>query len=106
MGSGNISWEPQEIDLPTVELAFRAAQALGTQSVAVDGMRRGEERVIAEVSYTYAAWAIHACPGHWRREPSGALNWVEGAMRAEDANFDDVLAALKRDRSSVRHAPE
>ncbi len=64
-GSGKLNWDPAAIDLETVRLAFHVAQKLGTQSLAVDALRRGDERLIVEISYTYASWAVRDCPGHW-----------------------------------------
>lgn len=97
-GGGNIDWTPSGIDLETVRLAFKVAGALGTQSLAIDGMRRGTERVVGEVSYTYAAWAIEACPGHWRLNgapATGSLEWAAGSLRAEDAIFEDFLREVQ-----------
>jgi hypothetical protein len=94
-GSGKISWEPSEIDLSTVRLAFEVARKLGTQSVAIDGMMKGDTRLVGEISYTYAAWALERCPGHWEQEAAGDLRWVEGHLRAEDAIFDDFVHGLR-----------
>ncbi len=94
-GSGNISWEPSEVDLDTVHLAFEVAEKLQTQSIAIDGMRRGDTRLVGEISYTYAAWAIERCPGHWATDSLGKLRWVEGHLRAEDAIFEDFVRRLR-----------
>ena len=98
-GSGLIDWRQDEIDEPTIRLAFRAAQRLNTQSIAIDGLRRGDERVVGEISYTYAAWALRDCPGHWTLDDGdwqhGTLTWREGRLRAEDAIFDDFVAAVR-----------
>jgi glutathione synthase/RimK-type ligase-like ATP-grasp enzyme len=95
-GSGEISWDPSAIDLEIVQLAFTVARALETQSVAVDGLRRGDTRLLAEISYTCAArGAIAACPGHWTQDPHGNLLWIEGQLRAEDAIFDDFVSRLE-----------
>lgn len=90
-GSGKISWDPAEIDLDTIRLAFTVARKLRTQSIAIDGMRRGERRLVGEISYTYAAWAVRDCPGHWRMNGGGELAWVEGSLRPEDAIFHDFV---------------
>jgi glutathione synthase/RimK-type ligase-like ATP-grasp enzyme len=96
-GSGRIDWNPTEIDLPTVRTAFRIARHLRTQSIAIDGLRRGDERLVGEISYTYASWALRDCPGRWvlHGDPeSGSLEWVEGTLRAEDAIFDDFMRTV------------
>lgn len=96
-GSGRIDWDPAPIDLATVRLAFRVAQSLGTQSVAIDGLRHEGRPVVGEISYTYATWAVRDCPGHWTLDgvaDAGRLTWVEGHLRPEDAIFDDLLSKL------------
>jgi hypothetical protein len=82
--------------METVRLAFEVAGKLQTQSVAIDGLRRGEERVIAEISYTYASWAVRDCPGHWRRRDENALEWVPGSLMPEDAIFQDFVDEVRR----------
>ena len=64
-GSGCFNVDPDDIDPQSVRLAFRVARRLQTQSIAVDVLRRGEERVINEISYTYTSWMVRDCPGHW-----------------------------------------
>jgi glutathione synthase/RimK-type ligase-like ATP-grasp enzyme len=98
-GSGLIDWDPAQIDLGMVRLAFRVARQLGTQSVAIDGLRRGEERLINEISYTYVSWLVRDCPGHWvlSGDPaSGRLDWVEGHMTPEEAIFKDFVVRLSQ----------
>jgi glutathione synthase/RimK-type ligase-like ATP-grasp enzyme len=97
-GSGRPDWDASQIDLEMVRLAFLAARRLGTQSVAVDAMRRGDDRVLGEVSYTYVSWMVRDCPGHWTLDgdpDSGDLRWVEGHMAPDDAIFDDFVAAVR-----------
>ncbi len=68
-----------------------------TQPVAIDRSRRGEERVVGEISYTYLGWAVHGCPGHWELdgEPAtGQLRWVEGPMHHADAILEDFCRKL------------
>ncbi len=96
-GSGRFDWRTDEIDLQTVRLAFRVARQLKTQSVAIDGLRRGDQRLIGEISYTYVSWAVRECPGHWTLRgdaADGELSWHEGKLRPEDAIFDDFVASL------------
>ena len=96
-GSGRLDWDPAQIDLQSVRLAYRVARRLDTQSVAVDVLRRCDESVISEISYTYASWALRDCPGHWMLHGSaetGPLQWIDGKMAPEDAIFDDFVAHL------------
>ncbi len=98
-GSGNIDWNPEAVDTSAVNLAFDVADALQSDSLAVDVLRKDGSPVIAEISYTYASWAVRDCPGHWKRGVSGELAWVEGSLRPEDAIFEDFLGnfAVKPD---------
>ena len=103
-GSGRIDFDPARIDPGMVRLAFRAQRALGSQSLAIDGMYRNAagsprgERLICEISYYYEGWALAACPGHWRLrgEPdSGRLDWVEGSLGPEDAILEDFVDLVR-----------
>jgi glutathione synthase/RimK-type ligase-like ATP-grasp enzyme len=97
-GSGNFNTNPDEVDLETVRLAFRVARELGTQSVAIDGLRRAQDRVVGEISYTYVSWMVHSCPGHWALcgDPdSGRLEWVGGQMWPQDAILEDFISTAQ-----------
>ncbi len=96
-GSGRIDWNRECIDQRFVRLAFETALRLRTQSCAIDGLFRGSECVVGEISYTYATWAVHACPGHWELEgipETGSLHWVPGKMWPEEAQIQDFLMRL------------
>ena len=77
-----------------VRLAFQIADRLNTQSVAVDGLRRGDERVITEISYTYVSWMVYECTGYWKLV-DGELKWCEGHMWPEEAQVEDFLKRLR-----------
>lgn len=89
-GSGKIDYDPKNIAPEMVRLAFDVTRRLKMQSCAIDGLWRGSEPVIGEISYTYASWAVHACPGHWDAD----MKWHEGQMRAEEAQIEDFIAAV------------
>lgn len=107
-GSGRIDWDATEVDEGFIRMAFQVAYRLRTQSIAIDGLFRGSERTVGEISYTYATWAIKKCPGHWilsGTPEDGRLEWTEGEMRSEDAIFDDFVEqihALRRLTSTNR----
>lgn len=105
-GSGRIDWNPAEIAEGAIELGFSIARRLGTQAVALDVLKRGEEFVVGEISYTGASWAIAECPGHWRRLDAGRddrLAWIEGKVRPEDAIFEDFVKNLSAKRRPRDH---
>lgn len=104
-GSGLRDDDPAKIDLDSVRLAFQVAERLETQSVAVDVLYRGGERVLTEISYYYEAWVVQACPGHWELRGSaagGELHWVEGQVPPEDAILEDFLAVIARGQPPPR----
>ncbi len=103
-GSGNINKDPGAIDLEFVRLGFKTAQVLGTQSVAIDGLYRGDEHITTEISYSYVSRTVHDCPGHWELEgcpESGRLIWKKGLMWPEDAIMEDFLARLKSGKKAT-----
>jgi hypothetical protein len=97
-GSGLRDPDPSKIDLQMVRMAFAVARSLGTQSIAIDGIYKGKERVLTEISYYYEGWILHEeCPGHWLLHGSpedGELEWVQGPRRPEDCILEDFLADL------------
>jgi hypothetical protein len=97
-GSGRIDWTAEEIAQDVVRLAFRVARTLGTQSIAVDVLRRAGLPVINEISYYYEGWAVADCPGHWRLAGEGRagdqLEWVNGRLRPEDAILADFMSEI------------
>lgn len=78
-GSGNISYSKAEIDERCVEIAFKVAKKLGTQSIALDFVfDKDNAPLIVEISYGYAVAAYDACEGYWTND----MQWHEGS------NFD------------------
>jgi glutathione synthase/RimK-type ligase-like ATP-grasp enzyme len=96
-GGGDVDTNPERVDLEAVRLSFRLADRLKTQSIAVDCLRRGDERVVGEISYTYPHFTVHNCPGHWEitgdAEPND-LTWKSGQMWPEEAQVSDFLKRL------------
>jgi glutathione synthase/RimK-type ligase-like ATP-grasp enzyme len=102
-GSGLIDWNAEKIDEATIRLAFDAANKLDTQSIAIDGLRKGNQRVVGEISYTYASWAVRDCPGHWKLSgdpQSGALAWVQGSMEPADAILEEFVTQVTSSRGT------
>lgn len=90
-GSGSFDVNPELIDLETVKLALDVSNILKTQSIAIDGLKSGEKRVVGEISYTYVSWMVNKCPGYWDQD----LNWHDGQMWPEEAQAADFLLRLE-----------
>lgn len=92
-GGGSINYDLDRIDPRCVEIAFETARKIGAQSLAFDFLRclDGQSR-IAEISYAFAAYAVHNCPGYW----DDNLTWHEGHIHPEDAILTDLLEGIKR----------
>jgi glutathione synthase/RimK-type ligase-like ATP-grasp enzyme len=68
-GSGTFSYNPDEIDIECVKLAFEVAAILKTQSVAFDFVSHNDKPLIVEISY--ASMIDHNNPGYWDKD----LKW-------------------------------
>lgn len=98
-GSGRIDYSRDAVDSKMIRLAFATSAKLESQSCAIDGLWRGGEPVVGEVSYTYVSKAVYECPGHWALSgtpDAGELKWVDGNMWPEDAQIEDFIARLSR----------
>jgi len=107
-GSGKIDYDQAGVAEDMVRLAFRTARALGMQSCAIDGLRRGGEAVVGEVSYTFVSRAVRDCPGHWELQGdplTGALTWRAGHVWPEEAQMADFLARLEGRPAGAAPAP-
>lgn len=101
-GSGLIDMRPENVDLRFVKLAFKVARRLDMQLVAIDGLYRGDEPVVAELALSFASWAQHAVPGHWwlRGDPdSGTIEWSDDKLRVEDTVFLNLMERTERGAS-------
>ena len=89
-GSGRIDYDPASVDPRCVEIGFRVADLLGSQSLALDFLfAAAQEPMIGEISYSYVSSAVHACEGYWDRQGV----WRQEHVWPEDAILDDFLAA-------------
>ena len=92
-GSGSIVYEHEKIDKRCIEIAFRVADRIGTQSLAFDFLFNSQhEPMIGEISYCYMSSAVHACEGHWDHQ--GA--WHPGHIWPEEAILEDMLAVCRQ----------
>jgi hypothetical protein len=97
-GSGSIVYDAAKINNRCIEVAFRVADQLGTQSLAFDFLfNTKHEPMISEISYCYLSSAVYACEGHW--DHRGV--WHTGHVWPEDAILEDMLAACRQKTKKV-----
>lgn len=65
-GSGFIEYDPQQIDIRCVDIAFETTRKLKAQCVAYDFVfdTRNEARIV-EINYGFAHRSYDDCPGYW-----------------------------------------
>ena len=90
-GSGLIDYDPTKVDSHCVEIAFRVSDSGKFQSMAYDFLYKQGKPVICEISYAFADWAIHKCPGHWRND----MTWIDGQMWPEEAQVEDFVKLIR-----------
>jgi len=97
-GSGEIDYDPSNVCLECVRIAFEVTKKAGAQSMAFDFVRTPEGRpLIVEVSYCYVPDFVYNCPNHWDRQ----LNWHDGHMWPQDAILEDIVQNIScRDSSN------
>lgn len=97
-GSGNVVYDASATDKRCIGMAFEVVRNIHSQSLALDFLYNQDgEPQIGEISYTFADYAIHNCPGYWDE----AMNWREGQFWPQDAIVQDILdeiALSKKDR--------
>lgn len=101
-GSKNVDIDPTHIPLDAVRLGFKLSKRLKTQSIAIDCLRKSEEWIVVEMSYTFPHFITHDCPGHWelQEDPdTGELIWQDGQMWPEEAQIIDFLKRLNASHS-------
>lgn len=87
-GSGNIDYNPTNIDQRCVEIAFKVSKSAGYKSMAYDFLfNQTGEPEFCEMSYTYMSYAIEACPGYWDED----LTWHPGHFVPELLHLRDAL---------------
>lgn len=87
-GSGVIDYNPGEIDLNAIVMAFKISKEGGFQSMAYDFLYDSTKALcVSEMSFGYQNVAIRNCPGYWDSQ----LNWHEGSMWPEEAHVIDLI---------------
>ena len=90
-GSGNIIYNPLEIDIRCVEIAFSINNKLKTQSIAYDFIfDENNNPLIVEISYNYDIQAYDNCPGYWDSD----LKWNEGRFNPQYWQIENLVSVI------------
>lgn len=87
-GSGNISYNKDEINLEAIKISFEVNKRLSTQSVAFDFVKHNNKLLIVEISYCFTAEPYDLCPGYWDNN----LNWFEGQFNAQEWMIQNIIS--------------
>lgn len=91
-GSGELDLDPSKINPRAVELAFAAAERLGTSCMAFDFIEHIDSQtpLIVEMCFGFKPEVVQQCPGHWTSE----LEWKKGHIWPQDAILEDLLKGI------------
>jgi len=90
-GSGMSDWNPDNINLRCIEIAYNITEKIGAQSLAFDFLYdAGGNPLIGEISYSYPVYAVHTCPGFW--DPN--MKWHPGHVWPQDAIIEDIINGI------------
>jgi glutathione synthase/RimK-type ligase-like ATP-grasp enzyme len=91
-GSGVIKYEPSLFSKELIEIAFKTANKLNVQSIALDFIVDKEEPKIVEISYAFSMGkAYDDCPGFW----DSNLNWHNEPVNPQYFIIEDFIEDLK-----------
>lgn len=93
-GTGIHCYDPSDIDIRTVSMAFEVSKTLGFQSMCYDFLCNTDGEIqICEMSYTSKGVGVFNCPGYWDVD----LKWHSGHYWPEYLHLVDSLgdAGLK-----------
>jgi hypothetical protein len=85
-GSGCFDCDPMKIDENFVRLAM-TARKLRSQSCAIDGLYRGREHLIGEVSYSY----VSSMAGQMWPEEAQIIDFIGEIRRRYGASNNDTM---------------
>src|SRR5690606_18970723 len=88
-GSGNLVFENEKIDIRYIKLAFKTAEKLKLQSLAVDLIHSKKDEIfIVELSYGFPMHNfLDGANGFW----DSSLNWHEGDFNPQEWMIDSLV---------------
>jgi hypothetical protein len=86
-GSGNIKYEPSEMPVGCVKIAFEITERIRAQCLAYDFVFSNGKPLITEISYGFARRVYLPCPGYWTEK----LEWIAGNFFPEYFMIEDFI---------------
>lgn len=90
-GSGNIIYDPSEINIECIKMAFSINDKVNSQSIAFDFIFDEQNKpLIVEISYGFAIEAYDYCQGYWDRN----MSWNEGQFNPQEWILINLIEEL------------
>lgn len=87
-GSGDISFEPQEINIDCIKIAFEVNNKIDSQCVAFDFVLDSQNKpLIIEISYGFSMNAYDNCLGYWDSD----LKWHNEQVSPQDWMIQNII---------------
>lgn len=90
-GSGLLSYDPEQVNVASIALAFKIQSLVKADCLAMDFVFDNGTPMLIEVSYGSPTSFYDACLGHWDRR----LNWCEGEVDLQGWMVEEILAQPK-----------
>lgn len=90
-GSGNISYDPNEIDHNCINIAFQTSKKIDSLCTAYDFVFSNQKPLLVEISYGFLYTAYDDCKGYWDEE----LNWYPGKINPQGWMIENVLNSIR-----------
>lgn len=91
-GSGNIIYDPLQIDLNVVRLSFEINKKLKMQCAALDFVYdEGGNALVVEVSFGFNPKGYFDCQGYWDEN----LNWKQEEIKPQEWMVEDLMKKFK-----------
>lgn len=87
-GSGECIFDPEQIDLECIKVAFDVKNQIKAQSLAIDFVFQNNKPFIIEISYSSVV--DHNYPGYWDSE----LNWHNKLVYEETTIIEELVSSL------------
>jgi hypothetical protein len=92
-GSGNIRYEPSEMPVECVKIAFGITEKIKAQCLAYDFIFFNGKPLITEISYGFARKGYLPCPGYWTEKSE----WIAGNFFPEDFMIEDFISSCNHE---------